>query len=249
MDALACLQLSLDLLFLAIHCRRCLFVLHVVPGAADATLAQQLHRQARHFALLADVIAEIVALLLKHGLTRDIDDEFITNELFDIGDAIVLLKQVSQAVLDAIELAHDLTAESLLAHLILLLEHNDKELGDRLQVSVRHRLKLRDLAELVALMRVVERYLIAREWLATNRVDHDGAVVGSRVDKVACRIDRKRGNTTDANGVRTERLRALIRVSARLLFATANNDHTVTTTGHNDLALAVASGDSATKRV
>ena len=69
--------------------------LHLVPCAVSATFLQQLHGQAGHLTLLADVSAEVIALFLEELLALHVNNEVVTFELLNIGDTVVLLQELA----------------------------------------------------------------------------------------------------------------------------------------------------------
>ena len=177
-DALACSQFAWLFLLRAILILHNGLIVHEVPSALDAALSEQLHCQARHLTFLSDISTEIISLLLKHCLTLHIDNELITVELLDVRNSIVFIEEFPEAILNTVKLTHDLTSESLLALLVLPLEHNNEEFSHRLKLCVRHRLKCWNLAKLISLMSVLERNLITRIGLATDCMDHDSTIMG-----------------------------------------------------------------------
>ena len=124
---------------------------HLVPSAVFASLLEQLHRETRHLALLADVCAQVVTLLLQVGLAGDVDHEVVPVELLNVGDSLVLLEQLSEVVLDSSQLLHDLVSEVALSLLVGLLELDYHELRDSLKLADGARLGLGEFFQFLAL--------------------------------------------------------------------------------------------------
>ncbi len=92
-----------------LHSRR--VDIHLIPRRLDYTIPQQLQLQSPLLGRLPNISANIFTLLNKLGLLQQINHEFITLKLLDIGDALVLAQQVAKLLLDDGQLLHDLLFE------------------------------------------------------------------------------------------------------------------------------------------
>lgn len=95
---------------------------HFVPSGVLDTVTEQLKLQVSLFCFLLDICAHIITLFNELLLLRQVNHELIPFEFLDVGDFLVVRKQLSEFLLDDVQLFHDLFLEELFSLSVLLLE-------------------------------------------------------------------------------------------------------------------------------
>ena len=80
---------------------------HLVPGAIFDALFEKFKSEAGLLSFSSDFRANSFALILKFVLLVDVDDEFVSLQLFNIGDCLIFVEETNKFASDNVQLKHD----------------------------------------------------------------------------------------------------------------------------------------------